>query len=86
MTRRTAAAVAAIALAVPVALWLAAGPGAPGRPSAADIPLADLMRDLGITPATGPAKAFRLESLEGRPVALADFKGRPVLLYFWATW
>lgn len=34
----------------------------------------------------GPAAAFTLNDLEGRPVSLADYKGKVVLLNFWATW
>lgn len=34
----------------------------------------------------GPAPEFSAQLLDGRPVALADYSGRPVLLYFWATW
>ena len=29
---------------------------------------------------------FTLEDLDGNKVALKDFKGKPVLLFFWATW
>ncbi|MEM6792715.1 MAG: TlpA disulfide reductase family protein [Acidobacteriota bacterium] len=32
------------------------------------------------------APAFTLKTLEGQPVSLADFKGRTVVLNFWATW
>jgi len=32
------------------------------------------------------APAFALTSLEGKKVTLADYKGRPVLVNFWATW
>ena len=33
-----------------------------------------------------PAPAFSLPSLDGRPVALADFRGKVTLVFFWATW
>jgi len=32
------------------------------------------------------APGFRLESLDGRQVSLADYPGQVVLLNFWATW
>jgi peroxiredoxin len=32
------------------------------------------------------APAWELKDLDGKPVKLADFKGRVVLLNFWATW
>ncbi len=32
------------------------------------------------------APAFTLVDLDGKKVSLADFKGRPVLVNFWATW
>ncbi len=33
-----------------------------------------------------PAPAFSLPSLDGRTVRLVDFRGKVVLLFFWATW
>ncbi len=55
-----------------------------------------------LTPATGDGKAgdesggphlrgkvapgFSLVTLDGKKVSLADYKGRPVLVNFWATW
>jgi cytochrome c biogenesis protein CcmG/thiol:disulfide interchange protein DsbE len=33
-----------------------------------------------------PAPAFSLVDLDGQPVSLSDFAGRPVVLNFWATW
>lgn len=32
------------------------------------------------------APAFALTSLDGKKVSLADYKGRPILVNFWATW
>ncbi|HEY0262918.1 MAG TPA: redoxin domain-containing protein [Granulicella sp.] len=32
------------------------------------------------------APAFSLVTLDGKKVSLADYKGRPVLVNFWATW
>ena len=47
----------------------------------------DGLWDLQIVPLDPhPAPAFTLESLEGKKVSLNDFRGKPVLLYFWATW
>jgi peroxiredoxin len=37
-------------------------------------------------PAVRPAPNFTLKDVSGRAVSLADFKGRVVLLDFWATW
>ena len=56
-------------------------------PSSAAGDLEALMREFRVTP-TGlkPAPAFNLKTLGGTPAALADHGGRPVLLYFWATW
>jgi peroxiredoxin len=38
-----------------------------------------------ITDEGRPAPAFSLKTIDGQPVALADFKGKVVLLDFWAT-
>jgi cytochrome oxidase Cu insertion factor (SCO1/SenC/PrrC family) len=56
---------------------------APGR--AADLDA--LMHEFRVMP-TGltPAPPVSLTTLDGKPAALADHRGRPVLLYFWATW
>mgnify|MGYP005862278167 CR=1 FL=1 len=35
---------------------------------------------------SGQAPAFQARDLQGRPLALTDFAGRPVLVHFWATW
>jgi len=36
--------------------------------------------------ATDAASDFKLQDLEGKTVKLSEFKGKPVLLDFWATW
>ena len=33
-----------------------------------------------------PAPAFALPDLDGRTHQLADYRGKVVLLFFWATW
>ncbi len=40
-----------------------------------------------VSPLQGqPAPAFTLEDLNGKKVSLADYKGKALLLNFWATW
>lgn len=34
----------------------------------------------------GPAKEFELTTIDGRKVKLSDFKGKVIMLNFWATW
>jgi cytochrome oxidase Cu insertion factor (SCO1/SenC/PrrC family) len=33
-----------------------------------------------------PAPAFSLSDLDGKTQSLADFRGKVVMLFFWATW
>jgi thiol-disulfide isomerase/thioredoxin len=33
-----------------------------------------------------PAPEFKVAALDGKPVSLADFKGKVILVNFWATW
>jgi cytochrome oxidase Cu insertion factor (SCO1/SenC/PrrC family) len=35
---------------------------------------------------TKPAPAFALPDLDGKTVRLEDFRGKVLLLFFWATW
>lgn len=40
-----------------------------------------------ISPLIGqPAPDFTLADLDGRPLALAELRGQPVVINFWATW
>ena len=46
-----------------------------------------LMKEFRVTPSGfKPAPSFSLKALDGKAAALAEHRGRPVLLYFWATW
>jgi peroxiredoxin len=48
---------------------------------------AGVTTSIGGTPNVGdPAPDFTLKTLDGEKVSLSDFKGRPVLINFWATW
>jgi cytochrome oxidase Cu insertion factor (SCO1/SenC/PrrC family) len=52
-----------------------------------DEELEERLWDLHIVPLDAEtAPAFTLASLGGKQVSLSDFRGRAVLLYFWATW
>jgi peroxiredoxin len=33
-----------------------------------------------------PAPAFALPTLDGRTVRLEDYRGKALLVFFWATW
>lgn len=50
--------------------------------------LEDLLFDLQLIPMSGQTPPpFELERLiDGKKVTLAELRGRPVLLYFWASW
>ncbi len=40
----------------------------------------------GVLAVGDEAYDFNLSDLEGKPVRLADFRGQPVIINFWATW
>jgi hypothetical protein len=62
--------------------------GITGPAIAADKVLDDLLFDLQLVPLEGQVPpAFELERYsDGKKVSLAEHRGRPVMLYFWATW
>ena len=49
---------------------------------------ADPFEQLGVArPRTSkPAPDFALKDIHGKPINLSQFKGKPVLINFWATW
>jgi cytochrome oxidase Cu insertion factor (SCO1/SenC/PrrC family) len=49
---------------------------------------ADLWKAAGVRPAAQPvmAPAFSLRDVGGHTISLEQFRGRVVMLYFWATW
>jgi cytochrome oxidase Cu insertion factor (SCO1/SenC/PrrC family) len=72
-----------IALAGVLLALTASGAGAAGRSDAVE----DLLFELQMVPLDAQAPApFTLATLTGTHVSLADFRGKVVLLYFWATW
>ena len=83
MTTRGPAPIVLLALAMLVLLGSAA-------PAAADKDkvLDDLLFDLELIPLDGQAPpGFELERFgDGKKVTLAEHRGRPVMLYFWASW
>ena len=93
MTRLRLVAVAtAVALGVTLALLALtvdlSGPSRPdGPPATSGGPVASDVVVIGGHPLLGkPAPDFALTDLDGRTVRLSDFRGRPVVVNFWASW
>jgi peroxiredoxin len=77
--KRTLFFVAALVVLVGAGLWYQTAP----RQTPANAPAGAA----GTLPEVGkPAPPFQLTDLSGKRVTLADFKGRPIYLNFWATW
>jgi cytochrome oxidase Cu insertion factor (SCO1/SenC/PrrC family) len=71
------------AMATVLAMLISVASAAPSSAATLD----DLLFDLQFVPLDNrPAPTFTLSGLDGTPVSLTQFKGRVVLLYFWATW
>ena len=84
--RRTLAAVGLALLALAAtAPGFAAGQvaAAGGTPSAPEGPFA---RDFTFSDPPVPAPSEAFQTLDGAPAALSDFRGKVVLVNFWATW
>jgi len=64
------------------------GGGSPAPAADKDKVLDDLLFDLQMIPLEGQAPpGFELERFgDGKKVTLAEHRGRPVMLYFWASW
>jgi len=75
-----------MSVALALLLLLMAGTTPPA--AAASKALDDLLFELQLVPLAGQTTpAFNLERLsDGKKVALAEHRGQPVMLYFWATW
>ena len=54
-------------------------------PALAAQDIEDLLWDLQIVPLDDPSRPFTLEALDGGRRSLAEFLGRPVMLYFWES-
>jgi thiol-disulfide isomerase/thioredoxin len=62
-----------------------APPGSNDTPTTAELAAAE--EDAYTTPLNGQqAPNFTLQDLQGQEVSLASFKGRPLVVDFWATW
>ncbi|PRP98289.1 Thiol:disulfide interchange protein TlpA [Enhygromyxa salina] len=53
---------------------------------AAEAQLGAACRPLSPSPASGPVPELELEDLDGNPVSLDDFRGKFLVVNFWATW
>jgi hypothetical protein len=60
----------------------------PATSRAVDEDVRSLLRELAIqTPSRAVnAPPFSLSDTSGGPVRLADYRGRPVMIYFWTTY
>ena len=70
-------------------LFLAAAPAIFADPALADVGprlARGSMAAFRFEKAPRPLPEFAFTDVDDKPVALADFRGRTVLLNFWATW
>jgi thiol-disulfide isomerase/thioredoxin len=63
------------------------GPAVAALPSGSAVATATTASsESGTLPKLGPAPAWRLQDLAGKPVTSEQFKGKVVVVDFWATW
>lgn len=62
------------------------GPPTVYRPGTEPDPDADVATDIPAMPPGAPAPNFSLPDRSGRSFSLSNFRGRPLLIDFWATW
>jgi thiol-disulfide isomerase/thioredoxin len=95
LIRKTRAAVGLAVLACAIAFQLAApeqrsqGLEGEAQPASDDVPPAPegpFAENFTFSNPPVPAPSNAFHSLDGRPVSLADFRGKVVLVNFWATW
>lgn len=63
-----------------------AAPSAPATPLFSTLPPATYVSSAPAPVAGAPAPDFTLKALDGGEVTLSKFRGRPVLINFWASW
>jgi len=73
-------------LTVVLSLWVFVFTGS--RAALAGPPTAEELRKFQLLAFSPPVKApdFVLRNLQGKEVRLDMYRGKPLLLYFWATW
>jgi thiol-disulfide isomerase/thioredoxin len=71
---------------LPFALILLASIVLPGEPVCAQFTMPELSHTLTRLREPVAAKNFRLDDLDGKPHALSDYRGKVLVINFWATW
>ena len=83
----TAALVVALSLGIVPPPRRDTGGARPVVTAAGKAALDDQLMDLQLVPLEAQAPpAFTLDAHDGGRVSLADFRGRPLMIYFWASW
>lgn len=83
---RAIAAVALVSLVVPALLLVLVLRGGDDGDDGSSTPATSAGTAINAAKVGHPAPPFTLESLGGEQISLSDYRGRPVLLTFWASW